>query len=97
MEKNPLVSVVLLGEVSPPEQINHFLTQVVNEQTHKNLDVLVVTVPRLDLEELHDTWNNTDKNCTIRFLEANAGPDLVSMGSESAMGEIVFYKTCSGR
>ena len=96
MEKNPLVSVVLLGEVSPPEQINHFLTQIVNEQTHKNLDVLVVTVPRLDLEELHDTWNNTDKNCTIRFLEANAGPDLVSMGSESAMGEIVFYKTCSG-
>ena len=36
MENNPMVSVVLLGEVSPPDQINHFLTQIVTEQTYKN-------------------------------------------------------------
>ena len=39
MENNPMVSVVLLGEVSPPDQINHFLTQIVTEQTHKNLEL----------------------------------------------------------
>ena len=96
MENNPMVSVVLLGEVSPPDQINHFLTQIVTEQTHKNLDILVVTTPRLDLEEIHNEWNEKEKECTVRFLEAGAGVDLISMGSDSAMGEIVFYKTCAG-
>tara|TARA_R110000824_G_scaffold41627_9_gene123655 strand:- start:6810 stop:8543 length:1734 start_codon:yes stop_codon:yes gene_type:complete len=92
MDNNPLVSVVILGEASPPEQIDHFLTQVINEQTYKNLDILIVTLPRLDLEELQDKWNKTEHH--VRFLEANPGPDLISMGQESAVGELVFYKTC---
>jgi len=92
MDNNPLVSVVVLGEASPPEQIDHFLTQVINEQTYKNLDILVVTLPRLDLESIQDKWNKTEHH--VRFLEANPGVDLISMGTESAVGEIVFYKTC---
>ena len=93
MNKESLVSVVLVGEASPPEQINHFITQIVNEQTHKNLDILVVTIPRDDLESLQDEWNEKASGYTIRFLEAAPGIDLVAMGADSAMGEVVFYKS----
>ena len=96
MNKESLVSVVLVGEASPPEQINHFITQIVNEQTHKNLDILVVTIPRDDLESLQDEWNEKASGYTIRFLEAAPGLDLVAMGADSAMGEVVFYKSCGG-
>ena len=93
-KQDKLVSVVLLGEALQLTQIEHYLRMITTEQTYKNIEILVVTVPRNDIEELadKDEWKN--HSVPIRFLEANGGIDLVAMGCESAMGDYVFYKTC---
>jgi len=92
MKQEWIASVVLLAEAIPPQQIDHYLKQIINEQTYKNLDLLILTVPRPDLEELQNQWNETEHS--VRWLEASPGVDLVAMGNESTVGEVVFYKTC---
>ena len=94
MSEKQMASVVILGEASPSDQIDHYILDVILNQTYKNLDLMIITVPRNDLEELQDKWNVAEKKCTIRFLEASPGVDLVAMGTDSAIGEVVFYKTC---
>ena len=93
-DNNKLVSVVLLGEALQLSQIEHYLKTITTEQTYQNLEILVVTVPRNDMEELADKEEWKNHKIPIRFLEANGGIDLIAMGCESAMGDYVFYKTC---
>lgn len=90
VSQEQIVSVVLLAEVSPAEQIHQQL-QNITSQTYKNLDILVSYKIGADLSQLISRWNDTSYN--IQWIESNEGLDLLNKPIEKAIGEYVFYKT----
>ncbi len=90
IDQTTIVSVILLAEQSPTEQIHQQLQNIVN-QTYKNLDIIVSYKNDYDVSSLISKWNETSYN--IRWIPCNEGLDLLNIPLSKIIGEYVFYKT----
>ncbi len=90
VSQEKIVSVILLAEASPAEQINQHLQNIVS-QTYKNLDIIVSYISTNNLTDLIARWNETSFN--IQWLPCPEGIELLNNAISKADGEYIFYKT----
>jgi ADP-heptose:LPS heptosyltransferase/2-polyprenyl-3-methyl-5-hydroxy-6-metoxy-1,4-benzoquinol methylase len=88
ISKDVLVTVFLIAESAEDQHVANAIKNVI-EQTHKNIDLLVVSFE--DREELRKSTVETALN--MRWLKADAGPEFIQEILQYAQGDIVFYKT----
>ena len=59
IQQDKIVSVILLAEQTPLDQIDQNLKNIVN-QTYKNLDIIVSYKKGYDISQLISRWNETE-------------------------------------
>ena len=90
IDQSQIVSVILLAEQSPPDQIHQHISNIVN-QTYKNLDLIISYKEGYDVSSLISKWNETSFN--IQWVSANEGLELLNKPISKAIGDYIFYKT----
>jgi len=90
MQKNKLVTVIVLAEVAPLPAVNEALKSVFS-QTFKQLDIIVSCFKRNDLQTLKDNWK---EKTNIRYFECDMGSlELLLKPQREALGDFIFYKS----
>ena len=88
MEKDVLVSVILIAENSEDKHVENAIKNVI-DQTYKNVDLLVTSF---------DDLKDVKKKCiglalNIRWFKSEPGPTFLSEILKEVHGDVVFYKT----
>ena len=91
-QPNTLVSVVLITEQSDDDDIYAVIKNVVEEQTHQNVDLIVSSFRNQDdCGELMD--KSSKLHLDIRWVFQEPNNNFIRDLTDLAEGEIVFYKT----
>ena len=91
-QSNTLVSVVLITEVSDDDAIFTVIKNVVEEQTHDNVDLIVSSFRKQ--EECKEVMDKAAKlHLDIRWVFQDPNNNFIKDLTDLAEGEIVFYKT----
>jgi ADP-heptose:LPS heptosyltransferase/2-polyprenyl-3-methyl-5-hydroxy-6-metoxy-1,4-benzoquinol methylase len=85
--EDTLVSVILLAEDTEMEHVKAAIENVL-EQLHQNFELLVSS--QFDTTALAEKYL---KDWRIRFFKAEEGTDYLKEVTDTATGEIIFYKT----
>ena len=90
-QSNTLVSVVLITEVSDDDAIFTVIKNVVEEQTHDNVDLIVSSFRKQ--EECKEVMDKAAKlHLDIRWVFQDPNNNFIKDLTDLAEGEIVFYK-----
>ena len=89
---NTLASVVLITETSDDDAIYSVVKNVIEEQTHKNVDLIISSFR--DQEECSDIMDKCSKlHLDIRWVFQEPNNNFIKDLTDLAEGEVVFYKT----
>lgn len=89
---NTLVSVVLITETSDDDATYSVVKNVIEEQTHKNVDLIISSFR--DQEECSDIMDKCSKlHLDIRWVFQEPNNNFIKDLTDLAEGEVVFYKT----
>ena len=90
--KDTLVSVILIAETVDDDSLYTVIKNVVDEQTHKKIDLIVSSFR--EEEECKDIMERASKlHLDIRWVFHKPENNFIDPLSALAEGEVVFYKT----
>jgi ADP-heptose:LPS heptosyltransferase len=90
LDKNMLVSVVLLAEQSSKENVEVTIRNVI-EQTWQNTEIIIAALKTANYSELEKRYSTVDKN--IQWLYIDNSLELLDTALENVRGELIFYKS----